>query len=90
MTSNFDPLDSPLALIPADTVRQWLVAALTAEQELATGARVVPASYAQGDGNRSVTYTPTDRVWLQARIAALSAFLGIGRPGRRGPIRVCF
>jgi hypothetical protein len=88
--SNYDPTDSPLSAIPVETVRQWLVAAVTAEQELAIGAKVVTASYSQGDGSRSVSYSAADRLMLKARIAELSAFLGIGRPGRRGPMRVMF
>jgi hypothetical protein len=88
--SNYDPLNSPLSSLPQDTVRQWLAAAMSAEQELTLGVKVVTASYSQGDGARSVTYTPADMPRLKARIAELSAFLGVGRPGRRGPMRVRF
>jgi hypothetical protein len=88
--SNYDPLNSPLSLLPQDTVCQWLAAAMSADQELTLGEKVATASYSQGDGARSVTYTPADLPRLKARIAELSAFLGIGRPGRRGPVRVIF
>lgn len=88
--SNYDPLNSPLSSLPVATVQQWLSDALNAEQQLLTGAKVVTASYSQGDGARAVTYTAADLVMLRARIAELSAFLRIGRPGRRGPIRVFF
>lgn len=88
--SHYDPLDSPLQLMPRDTVQQWLVAAMTAEQQLALGEKVATASYSQGDGARSITYTPADLFRLRARIAELSAFLGVGRRGRAGPMRVCF
>jgi hypothetical protein len=88
--SNYDPLNSSLTMIPRETVQQWLVAAMTAEQELAVGGKVATASYSQGDGSRTVSYTAADRAFLKARIAELSAFLGIGRPGRRGPMRVIF
>jgi hypothetical protein len=88
--SNYDPLESPLSLLPRETIQAWLIAAMTAEQELSTGSKVATASYAQGDGSRSVTYTPADLFRLRARIQELAAFLGVGRPGRRGPIRVLF
>jgi hypothetical protein len=88
--SNYDPLESPLSLLPRTTVQAWLTAAMTAEQELSTGAKVATASYSQGDGSRSVTYTPADLFRLRARIQELAAFLGVGRPGRRGPMRVVF
>lgn len=88
--SNYDPTDSALNCVPLATVRQWLVAAVTAEQELLSGAKVATASYSQGDGSRSVSYSAADRIMLKARITELQAFLGIGRPGRRGPMRVMF
>lgn len=88
--SNYDPLSSSLSVIPIATVQQWLVAAVAAEQELTIGSRVSTASYSQGDGSRSVTYSTADLPRLKARIAELSAFLGVGRPGRRGPIRPIF
>jgi len=88
--SNYDPLNSPLSVVPLATVQQWLVAAVTADQELAIGAKLATASYSQGDGSRAVTYTAADRLMLKARIAELQAFLGVGRPGRRGPMRVMF
>ena len=90
MTTHFDPLDSPLSILPRETVQAWLIEALQAEQSLATGTQIVTANYAQGDGNRAVTYTQADRLMLKARIAELSAFLQIGRPGRRGPMKVIF
>ncbi|MGI4849354.1 MAG: gpW family head-tail joining protein [Janthinobacterium lividum] len=88
--SNYDPLNSPLQVIPRDIVAQWLVVAVTAEQELVTGTKVVTAAYSQGDGSRTVSYSAADLKQLRARIAELSAFLGIGRPGRHGPMRVMF
>jgi hypothetical protein len=88
--SNYDPLDSPLSAMPLATVQQWLTAALTAEQQLSIGGNIVTASYSQGDGSRSVTYSQGDLFRLRMRIAELSAFLGVGRAGRRGPMRVLF
>jgi hypothetical protein len=88
--SNYDPLNSSLTLIPLEIVQQWLIAAQTAKQELSVGAKVATASYSQGDGSRTVSYTAADLSRLDARIAELSAFLGVGRPGRRGPMRPFF
>lgn len=85
--SHYDPTNSPLSVVPVETVRQWLLAAVTAEQELAIGEKVAVASYSQGDGSRSISYTAADRLLLKARISELSAFLGIGQ---RRPMRVSF
>jgi hypothetical protein len=88
--SRYDPLDSPLSILPLATVQQWLADALQAEQQLLTGAKVATVAYAQGDGSRSVTYTPAEIDRLRARIAELSTFLGIGSAKRLRPMRVIF
>lgn len=58
-----------------------LQAALTQAQlaliSLDSGATVANVSYAQGDGNRSVTYTRADSGRLRQLIADLQAALGL-------------
>lgn len=58
-----------------------LQAALTSAQaaliNLETGGLVATVSYAQGEGNRSVTYTRADSGRLRQLIADLQAALGI-------------
>lgn len=80
----FDPNSSLLA---GALTRDQLTAALTAAQqaylELASGAKGVSFSYAQGDGTRSVSYQQTDIGQLTALIQLLQAQLGIVRRPRR-------
>lgn len=85
--SVFDPSTSSLAGLPPATVQAWLLSAQTALMQLSTGAKVVTASYSQGDGAQSVTYTAADQVRLQGFIALLQAQLGVRR---RAPIRFMF
>ena len=54
-----------------------LAALQSAYFDLASGAKVVSASYAQGDGNKSVTYTQTDTAQIQKSILILQKALGI-------------
>lgn len=67
--------------------REQLQAALASAQsaliELQTGRKVVTATYAQGDGNKSVTYQMTSIAGASALIYQLQAKLGL-RPARRG------
>lgn len=86
--SRFDPTTSDLALIPLATLQQWQSDAVTALHQLSIGAKVVTASYSQGDGSRAVTYTPANINDLRAWLAKLNAQLGLGK-GRR-PMRVQF
>ena len=76
-----------LAGVPAATLQVWLTASQTALHQLLTGARVATASYGQGDGNRSVTFSRTDQQTLRAYIGDLQRALGIQVAPRR-PIRV--
>lgn len=82
----FNPATSILAGLP----RQYLEAQLAATQqayiELSSGAKVVTASYTQGDGTKSVTYTQASLGNLTALIKQLQAQLGIIGVARR-PIR---
>ncbi len=78
----FNPSTSDLAGVPRETLVLWLGECQTALQQLTTGRRSTTVTYAQGDGNRSVTYTAANIAALHARIAELKAQLGIGR-GRR-------
>jgi hypothetical protein len=54
-----------------------LVSLQAAYFDLAAGAKVVTATYAQGDGTKSVTYTPTDMTQIRKSILMLQKALGI-------------
>ena len=82
--SVFDPASSDLAGVDSATVQAWLSNAQTALMELSIGNKVASASYSQGDGSQSVTYTQADISRLRAFIALCQAQLGIAR---RRPIR---
>lgn len=60
-----------LSAIDNATLLQWNSAAVTAFAALNTTGRVTAASYAQGDGTRSVTYTVGDISTLRAWIAQI-------------------
>lgn len=63
-------------VLPA-TLTAWRGEAQAALHALRTGAKVVKVSYAQGDGNRAVEYTPADEPKLVAHIDDLNRALGI-------------
>ena len=63
-TSIYDGLD-------VATLQARLTALQTALLDLESGAKVVTASYTQGDGARQVTYSQTDRVSLTQTILAV-------------------
>ena len=65
----------------------WLGQAQLALQNLMTGAQAVTVSYAQGTGNRSVTYQRTNVGDLRAWIGEIQAALGVRT---RRPIGVAF
>lgn len=82
--------------IPLATLQSWLLTAQTARNSLMTGSQVIDASYAQGDGQKRVTYR-NDR----NSVANLAAYIGelqraIGRLtadprlGRRRALGVSF
>jgi hypothetical protein len=80
----FDPNSSLLAgALTSDQLTAALTAAQQAYLELASGAKGVSFSYAQGDGTRSVSYQQTDIGQLTALIQLLQAQLGIVRRPRR-------
>ena len=54
-----------------------LAALQAAYFDLSTGAKVVTATYAQGDGSKSVTYAQTDLANIQRSILMLQKALGI-------------
>ncbi len=83
-----DPDSLDLAGVDEATLRAWLLEAQAALHKLAVGAQPITVMYAQGDGTKSVTYSPARMPALVAHIAALKAQLGIGR-GRR-PLGVRF
>lgn len=78
---------NPATSIFAGMTQQQLQCALNAAQqayvELSSGAKVVTASYTQGDGAKTVTYTPATLPNLVALIKQLQAQLGIARTPRR-------
>jgi hypothetical protein len=89
MRQRFNPATSLLAGRPDVALREDLATAQQALLDLQSGNKVVSVSYAQGSGNRSVTYGPTDLPALQNLIRTLQMQLGIISRGRR-PIRVVF
>lgn len=79
----FDPTQSVLAGLDRTTLLSWLTAAQTAYFQLQTGAKVATASYAQGDGSKSVQYTQVQMGALLAFIQLLQQQLGlVCRPRR--------
>ena len=66
-----------------------LAQAQAAYNALMCGSKVASASYAQGDGSRSVTYSRTELQNLMAYIQSLQVALGLVVQGRR-PLRPYF
>ena len=62
--------------VPKATLQAWLTQVQQAIQDLSTGGKLEVASYAQGDGNRSVTYRAADSGRLRQLIRDLQAALG--------------
>lgn len=65
------------------TLQQWLTDAQNAQQQLVLGRNVQVASYAQGAGTKSITYTPADLPALTQRINKLAQALGLVQCARR-------
>lgn len=80
---HFNPSKSLLAGLPTSTLQTWLVTAQTALMQLMTGAKVVEASYTQGDGTKMVKYQASNQQQLSEFILLLQAQLGIVRRPRR-------
>lgn len=85
----FNANSSLLAGMTTEQLQTALSNAQQAYLELTSGAKGVSFSYSQGDGNRSVTYTPTTMAQLMSLIQLLQAQLGIV-PCPRRPVRVRF
>ncbi len=79
----FDRNTSLLAGMSTEQLQAALSNAQQAYLDLSTGAKGVSFSYSQGDGNRSVSYTPTTLPNLISLIQLLQAQLGIGTRPRR-------
>ena len=95
MSGSYGPFSTPvtpptglLTGVDPATLQQWLGQAQAAYAALMTGARVATASYSQGDGSKSVSYTPAQATMLAGWIMQLQRQLGIG--GRRRPLRPYF
>jgi hypothetical protein len=89
MRRTSQPAVSLLAGRPVLQLQSDLAAAQTAYVELSSGSKVVSASYAQGAGSRTVSYTPADMGALQILIRSLQQQLGIVQRAR-APIRPAF
>ncbi len=95
MSGNDAMTYSPSSSIFAGMSTAQLQAALAAAQQayidLSTGAKVVTASYTQGDGAKSVTYTAAQLPQLTALIRQLQMQLGLlPNGGGRRPMRFIF
>ena len=74
-----------------DQLAANLVAAQSALSQLKMGAKVVTASYAQGDGVKAITYKEPDMGMLQAYVEQLAGLVYPGQGyGRRRPIRMLY
>jgi hypothetical protein len=69
------------------TLQTWLTISQQALQDLATGGKPVTLSYAQGDGSKSVTYTPAQISLLEQRCRNLARALGLVGPRRAIGVR---
>jgi hypothetical protein len=82
----FNPVPVELQGVPLATLQTWLLAAQTALQNLMIGALPQTVSYAQGEGNRTVTYTRAQVPQLRAWIAQLQLAINPTNTAlRRGP-----
>jgi hypothetical protein len=82
----FNPRTSILAGMSTQQLQTALASAQQAYLDLTTGGKVQAAAYTQGDGAKSVTYTPATLQNLVMLIKELQAQLGIIRSARR-PMR---
>lgn len=81
----FDPNVSLLAGggLTRDQLLAMLGTAQMALMQLAMGGKIVKAMYVQGDGTKSVEYTPANITQLNGLILLLQSQLGIVRRARR-------
>jgi len=94
MSGTFTVLGGPaptiadwLVGVPPATLQQWLAQAQAAYQSLATGALPQTVTYANGQGNRSVTYHRSSQAMLLAHIRQINAALGNSCARRGLPVR---
>ncbi|MBW4089908.1 MAG: phage head-tail adapter protein [Proteobacteria bacterium] len=73
--------------VPQATLQQWLTQAQGAYQALMTGAMAQTVTYANGSGNRSVTYSKAQGSALYAHIRQLQTALGNTRPRRAARVQ---
>lgn len=79
----FDPSDTILSGMSTAQLQAALASAQQAYTDLVTGNKVASATYAQGDGTKSVSYTKAELPNLTAFIRLLQAQLGlVARPRR--------
>ena len=79
----YDPRSSLLAGLDTSELRTRLQAMQRDYMDLASGRKLQSASYAQGDGSKSVTYTAAELPALGQLIRTLQAQLGdINTPRR--------
>lgn len=89
MSGSYTPTVSPeLQGVPAATLQLWLGQAQTALHTLQIGGMVATASYSQGDGQKTVTYTRANMGALRVYVRELQQALGNIRARR--PIGVQF
>lgn len=81
--------DSILSGMTTLELQSALVSARRAYTQLMSGEKIVSASYSQGDGARSVTYTQANLAQLTAYIRQLQVALGMTTSARR-PARFIF
>lgn len=63
----------------------------SAISELTRGAKIITGTYAQGDGNKSVTYQAADLATLRQQLNTLAGILYPGQGyGRRRPLRMIY
>jgi hypothetical protein len=80
----YNPRTSIFAGMSPWQLRQAIESLQAAYLELMAGGKVVTASYAQGDGTKSVTYTAAQGQNIVNTILQLRAQLGEVRHPRRG------
>jgi hypothetical protein len=79
----YNPQTSLLAGMDTSVLQQRLAQMQQDYLDLMSGAKVVSASYTQGNGGKSVTYSQTNIGQLVIAIRQLQAQLGIIRTPRR-------
>ncbi|WCT78659.1 gpW family head-tail joining protein [Novosphingobium humi] len=79
----FNPQTSVLAGMDTSVLQARLAQMQQDYLDLMSGAKVVSASYTQGEGGKSVTYDRTNIAQLTMAIRQLQAQLGIIRSPRR-------